>query len=336
MKRILITGAAGFVGSHVLKYFVESTDYDIVCMVRLKEAGDLNRLKDFQENPRVHFVYHDLRSDINPEVRERIGHIDYILHLAANSNVDRSISHPKEFFEDNVLGTVNLLEWLRLYMPKARMINFNTDEVFGPAPKGYKYKETDRMRGSNPYAGSKIGQFAAGYSYYVTYRQDPSDVNSPHLDIISTFTMNIFGPGQAPTKLIPKAIRLAKERKPMPVFAELNDKGELVGVGERHWLHSANVPEALHFLLQHGVSGELYNIVGTDELTNEEVVLAINKCLGYEALIEYVDFHKTRPGHDRRYAIDGAKLKELGWEPRIKFEEGIKQVIETEKLNKNV
>lgn len=318
MKRLLLTGAAGFVGSHVLKYLISNTDYEIVCLVRLREAGDLNRLKDFQDNPRISFIYHDLKYDLNTEVRERIGSIDYIIHLAANSNVDRSITHPREFYEDNVIGTVSLLEFMRLHQPKARLINFNTDEVFGPAPDGYKFKETDRMRGSNPYSGSKIGQFAAGYSHFITY----------DLDIISTFTMNIFGTGQAPTKIIPKAIRMAKERKPMPVFAELHE-GELVGVGTRHWLHSENVGEALVFLLNNGIKGELYNIVGTDELTNEEVVRSVNKLLGTEPLIEYVDFHKTRPGHDRRYAIDGAKLKSLGWEPKIKFEEGIKKVIDS-------
>ncbi len=319
MKRLLLTGAAGFVGSKVLKDIMSDTDWDVVCLIRLKEAGDLDRLKNFQDNSRIKFVYHDLKSDLNISVREYIGDIDYIIHLAANSNVDRSITHPKEFFEDNVMGTVNLLEYMRLYQPKARFINFNTDEVYGPAPEGYKFKETDRMRGSNPYSGSKIGQFGAGYSYFITYG----------LDIMSTFTMNIFGPDQAPTKLIPKAVKFARERKPMPVFAELAEDGKLKGVGTRHWLHVSNVGSALIFLIENGISGELYNIVGTDELSNEDVVISVNKVLGTEPLIEYVDFHKTRPGHDRRYAIDGTKLKELGWEPSIKFEEGIKSVIES-------
>ncbi len=315
-KTLLLTGAAGFVGSHVLRYLIKYTNYDIVCLVRLREAGDLNRLKDFQENPRIKFVYHDLKYDLNVAVREAIGNIDYIFHLAANSNVDRSISHPREFFEDNVMGTVSILDFLRLHQPHARLINFNTDEYYGPAPDGYKFTEEDRPRPSNPYSGSKVGQFGVGYSYFVTYG----------LDIINTFTMNIFGSGQAPTKLMPKAIRFAKERKPMPVFAELNGD-KLVSVGERHWLHVDNVGEALVFLLENGVKGELYNIVGTDELTNEDVVRAINKLMGIDPLIEYVDFHKTRPGHDRRYAIDGTKMKNLGWEPKIKFEEGIKNVI---------
>ncbi len=320
LKRVLLTGASGFVGSHVLRYLMDHTDFDVVCLIRLKEAGDLNRLKDFQENPRVHFVYHDLKYDVRESIRESIGDIDYILHLAANSNVDRSISHPKEFFEDNVMGTVNLLEYMRQYQPKARMINFGTDEVFGAALGGYKFKEDDRYRPGNPYSGSKAGQLMAGVCYVNTY----------NLDVITSYTMNIFGSGQAPTKLIPKAIKFAKERKAMPVFAEL-DNGKLVAVGSRHWLHVDNVGEALVFLLRNGVKGEHYNIVGVDELTNEDVVRTINKLLGTEPMIEYVDFHKTRPGHDRRYAIDGTKMKEMGWEPKITFEEGIKKVIESEK-----
>ncbi len=317
-KRLLLTGAAGFVGSHVLKYLRKNTMWDIVCLIRLKEAGDLDRLKDFQNVSGISFVYHDLKSDINESVREQIGHVDYILHLAANSNVDRSMKYPKEFFEDNVMGTVNLLEYMRLYQPKARMINFSTDEVYGPAPEGYKFPETAPFRPSNPYSGSKAAQIDAGHSYFVSFG----------LDIISTFTMNIFGPGQAPTKLIPKAIKHALNREEMPVFAEIKD-GNLVGVGSRHWLHVENVGEALVFLLENGVKGEYYNIVGTDELTNEAVVLTVNDLLGKEALIKYVDFHETRPGHDRRYAIDGAKLAEVGWEPKIKFQEGIKKVIES-------
>lgn len=316
-KRLLLTGAAGFVGSHVAKYLMDNTDFDVVCLVRLNNKGDLENLKVCAENPRFSFVYHDLKFDLNESVREHIGNVDYILHLGANSHVDRSIAHPKEFFEDNVIGTVNLLEFMRLYMPEARFINFSTDEVYGPAPEGYKYKEEDRFRPSNPYSASKAGQNMAGFAYFNTYS----------LDIINTYTMNIFGPNQNPEKLIPKAIKYALERKPMPVFAEL-DSGKLVSVGSRHWLDVRNVGESLVFLLQNGIKGESYNIVGTEEFTNEEIVRKINVLLGTEPLIEYVDFHKTRPGHDRRYAIDGTKLAELGWTPKMSFDEGIKNIID--------
>lgn len=317
MTRLLLTGGAGFVGSHVLKYFLKNTDWEIVALIRLNHAGDANRIKDTQGNERVTYVYHDLKYTINADLREQIGEVDYILNLAANSHVDRSITNPKEFFEDNVLGAVNMLEYLRLHMPKARYLNFNTDEVYGAAPEGYKYKETDRFSPSNPYSASKACQTMAAISYFKTYG----------LDIINTYTMNIFGPDQNKEKLIPKAIYNAKKRIPMPVFAQL-EGDTLVGVGTRHWLHVDNVGDALLFVLQNGVSGEAYNIVGTDELTNEEVVKAVNELLGTEPLIQYVDFHKTRKGHDRRYAIDGTKLAELGWIPKKGFKEGLKEVID--------
>ena len=329
-KRVLLTGAAGFVGSHVLKFLIQNTDWDIICLMRLNNAGDANRLKDTQGDKRITYLYHDLKYTINDSLREQIGHVDYILHLAANSHVDRSITNPKEFFEDNVMGAVNMLEFLRIYQPKARFINFSTDEVYGPAPEGYKFKETDRFHPSNPYSASKACQTMASIAYYTTYRQDSSDPHSEHLDIINTYTMNIFGPDQNKEKLIPKAIYNAKHQIPMPVFAEL-DGDKLVGVGTRHWLHVDNVGEALVFILKNGVSGEDYNIVGTDELSNEDIVRKINMFLGTEPLIKYVDFHKTRPGHDRRYAIDGQKLKELGWVPRINFEKGLKEVINQNK-----
>lgn len=315
-KRALLSGSAGFVGSHVLKYLLKNTDWDIVCLIRLNHAGNANRLADTQGNERVKYLYHDLKYIIHDELVEEIGHVDYILHLAANSHVDRSITNPKEFFEDNVLGTVNVLEFMRLYMPQARMINFSTDEVYGAAPEGYKYKETDRFSPSNPYSASKACQTMATISYIKTYG----------LDIINTYTMNIFGNFQNKEKLIPKAIYNAKNRIPMPVFAELSGD-TLVGVGTRHWLHVDNVGEAVVFVLENAPKGEDYNIVGTDELSNEYVVKRVNDILGTEPLIEYVDFHATRKGHDRRYAIDGAKLAALGWVPKKRFEEGLTEVI---------
>lgn len=318
--KVLLTGAAGFVGSHVLKYLIKNTNWDIVCLMRLNNAGDANRLKDTQNDKRITYLYHDLKYTINDSLREQIGEVEYILHLAANSHVDRSITNPREFFEDNVMGTLSMLEFLRLHMPKARFVNFSTDEVYGPAPEGYKFKETDKFNPSNPYSGSKACQTMAAMAYINTYK----------LDIINTYTMNIFGPDQNREKLIPKAIYNAKNRIEMPVFAEL-DGDKLVGVGTRHWLHVDNVGEALVYILTYGKIGEDYNIVGTDELSNEDVVREVNKLLGTEPLIKYVDFHKTRPGHDRRYAIDGAKLKELGWVPKKNFVEGLKEVIELNK-----
>lgn len=323
MKTVLLTGAAGFVGSHFVEHYLEKTDWNIICLVRTSTVGDLHKILD---NPklsnesfakRIRIVYCDLQYGINDTMNERIGKVDYIVHLAANSHVDRSIKEPVTFVLDNVLGTTRLLEWMRVHNPQARFLNFSTDEVYGPIEKPYKFKEEDRYRPSNPYAASKCGQSAMAHAYYVTYK----------LDVLNTYTMNIFGERQNPEKLIPKAIAKIQRQEAMPVFAELNEEGKLVGVGERHWLHARNAADATLYLLEKGVSGEHYNIVGDTELTNEEVVRTVAKIMGKEPIIEYVDFHKTRPGHDRRYALDGTKLKELGWVPPVTFEEAMTKVV---------
>lgn len=341
-KRVLITGIAGFVGSHVAEEILKTTDWEIVGLARLNYAGDLHRMADselYQDRDtadRVKMVYHDLKYVLNPGVVSRIGKVDYILHLAANSHVDRSITHPKEFFEDNVMGTVNLLEYMRLHQPNARLINFGTDEVFGPAPADYNFKEDDRYRPSNPYSGAKAGQMCAGHSYFVTYG----------LDIISTYTMNIFGERQNPEKLVALAIKRINEGTPIQIHCKLregvtvfdNGTGHLVTteprdveyVGERHWLHARNAANALVYLLENGVKGEHYNVVGDTELTNDEMVSLIGCMLNKDANLQYEDFHAARPGHDRRYALDGTKLKELGWIPPLDFESSLRNTIEWE------
>lgn len=322
-KRILITGIAGFVGHHVCEHILKNTDWEIVGMVRLNTVGDMHRLTnmDIMKQPayadRVKLVYHDLKYTINPTVHSYIGNVDYILHIAANSHVDRSITHPKEFFEDNVMGTVNMLEYMRLHQPTARMINFGTDEVFGPAPDGYDYKEDDRYRPSNPYSAAKAGQICAGHSYFVTYG----------LDIISTYTMNIFGERQNPEKFVGMCIKNAITGGTQKIHAKL-DNGNVVEVGQRHWLHARNAADALLFLLANGVKGEHYNVVGDTELENDEMAKIIAGYAGKDIKLEYVDFHKARPGHDRRYALDGTKLAQLGWKPPFSFEESMKKTVE--------
>lgn len=322
MDRVLLTGGCGFVGQGVLDFFLTYTDWEVVVLDRLNYASDIHNIIDNpcvrDNSDRVSFVYHDLKYKMPGSIVKKLGSFEYIVHLAANSHVDNSIQSPVIFFQDNVIGTVNLLEYVREFSPDARVINFGTDEVFGPAPDAYDFKEDDRWRPSNPYSASKCGQLAAGISYHVTYG----------LDIITTYTMNIFGPNQYPEKLIPKAIELAKRRKLMPVFSEIDNAGNLQAIGKRHWLYIENVGDAIVFILKNGMSGEHYNIVGTDELSNEEVVNIINGELGYEPLIEYVDFHKTRPGHDRRYALDGAKIEALGWTPQVSFKEGIRRILQ--------
>ena len=285
-KTILVTGAAGFLGSHFVEELLVNTDWNIVCLCRLTYVGDLERLLDSlhvkQHADRVKLVYHDLKFDIPPHIEESIGNVDYVVHIAANSHVDRSIVHPKQFFEDNVMGTVNLLEWYRKTNPSALFINYLTDEVFGPAPDNYDFKEDDRWRPSNPYSASKAGQGAAGIAYWNTY----------NLPIISTYTMNLYGARQ------------------------------------RHWLHARNAANATLFLLKHGKPGAHYNVVGDTERHNDDLVKAIAELMGKEARIQYVDCDKARPGHDKRYSLDGSKLRDMGWQQPIDFQTSLQTTIE--------
>lgn len=326
-KRILITGGAGFVGHHFIDEVISNTDWDIVALVRLNTVGDIQRIADSMKAregaDRIKIVWHDLRSPINPTVDARIGHIDYVCHLAANSHVDRSITHPVEFFEDNVMGTVNLLEWARRRQstnPVEKFLNFNTDEVFGPAPDGYDFKETDRMRPSNPYSGAKMGQWAAGYCYWITYK----------LPVISTHMMNIFGERQNSEKLVPKTIKKLLAGEPMTIHCKVEEDGSVSEIGLRHWLHARNAANATLFILQKGEAGEVYNIVGDTELNNLELVEMIAEVMGKKEQLEidYVDFHKTRPGHDRRYALCGEKLKNMGWVPPVDFKTSLQRTVQ--------
>lgn len=321
MTKILITGAAGFIGSHFVDEILENTNWDIVALCRISNIGDMDRLVNSAtfkaHQSRVTIVYHDLKFDIPQYLNEKIGKVDYIAHLAANSHVDRSIHYPKVFFEDNVIGTINLLEWYRNYHPEAVMLNFLTDEVFGPAPYDYNFKEDDRWRPSNPYSASKCGQGAAGISYNVTY----------HLPIITTYCMNIFGERQNSEKFISKCITNIQKNITIPIHSKLDENNKVEYVGERHWIYVRNCTDAILFLLRHGTHGDHYNIVGEKVLTNDNMALLISELMNKKAKLEYIDFHKTRPGHDRRYGLDGSKLTNLGWSPKISFAEGMSNTI---------
>lgn len=321
-KTILITGASGFLGSHFLEEVLVNTDWNIIALCRMTFVGDLQRIIDschVKENAhRVKLVFHDLKFELPPHTIEAIGHVDYVTHIAANSHVDRSIAHPRQFVEDNVIGTLNLLEWYRTYCPKALFINYLTDEVFGPAPEHYDFKEDDRWRPSNPYSASKAGQGALGIAYHNTYS----------LPIIHTYTMNLFGERQHKEKLVAKSILKIANSETVQIHAKLDDQGNVEYVGQRHWLHARNAANATLFLLKNGVAGEHYNVVGDTELHNDDLVKKIAKIMNKEPIIEYVDFSKSRPGHDRRYSLDGTKLNDMGWVQPLSFDESLQKTID--------
>lgn len=347
MKRVLISGGAGFIGSHIVNYLLQKTDWKLVLLDRLDTSGNLHRVTelDSYDPMRIEFNWWDLKSPINDSMSKRLGVVDDVIHLAASSHVDRSIEDPLSFIMDNVVGTTNLLMWAkgggmkRLDVPKSapetedgvtgpiiwskgaytgKFINFSTDEVFGPAAEGYAHIENDPHRPSNPYSASKSGQEAIGYAFWITYG----------LPVITTHTMNNFGQRQHPEKLVPSTIRNVINGQPQPIFAELNDKNELQGVGSRFWIHGKNTADAVKFLLEKGKSGESYNIIGFDELTNLEIAEKIAKIIGKPLIPKFVDFHSIRPGHDRRYALSGEKMKNMGWVPIVDFEDSLEETIE--------
>ena len=339
MKRVLITGGAGFIAHHLILYLLKKTDWEVISLDRLDYSGNLNRLDHIlselngEDKSRVKIVFHDLKSEINPWIKKEIGDIDFILHLAAGSHVDRSIDYPLEFVLDNVVGTANILEYARQVNELnklERFIYFSTDEVFGPAPKGVDYKENDRYNSTNPYSATKAGGEELAVAYENTY----------NLPIYITHTMNVFGERQHPEKFIPMCIKKIRDNELVTIHADKTKKIP----GSRHYIHAEDVAEAIHFLLVNkfkskvdygGAKCPKFNIVGSEELSNLNLAQIIANCQNKELKYEMVDFHSSRPGHDLRYSLSGEKMKKLGWQPSIKLTERIKQVVNWSLNNEN-
>ena len=339
MKRVLITGGAGFIAHHLIYYLLKNTDWEIVSLDRLDYSGNLNRLNDIlsefseKKKSRVKVVYHDLKSEINPWITKEIGTVNIILHLAAGSHVDRSIDFPMEFVLDNVVGTTNILEYARKINESQdleRFVYFSTDEVFGPAPKGVDYKENDRYNSTNPYSATKAGGEELSVAYENTYG----------LPVYITHTMNVFGERQHPEKFIPMCIKKIRDGELVTIHSDKTKKIP----GSRHYIHAEDVAEAIYFILTNNLENKVdfggakcpkFNIVGSEELNNLELAKIIADSQGKELNYEMVDFHSSRPGHDLRYSLSGEKMKQLGWQPSIKLTERIKQVVHWSLNNQN-
>lgn len=316
-KTILITGGAGFIAHHLIDKLLAETDYRIVSLDRLDYSGNLNRLNEVvmsypaKERKRIRIIHHDLKAELNPQIRSMIGKVDLIAHLAAGSHVDRSISYPMDFVMDNVVGTVNLLDYARNLDSLDLFAYFSTDEIFGPAPVGIAYKENDRYNSTNPYSASKAAAEEMVVAYENTYK----------VPCIITHTMNVFGERQHPEKYIPLCIKRVRDNQKITVHSN----PERTLAGSRHYIHARDVADALMFLYSVDISKlpadyggakcQKFNIVGATELNNLELAQFIADVQGKPLNYELVDFHSSRPGHDLRYALDGTKMKELGWTP---------------------
>lgn len=318
----VLTGSAGFVGVHIVAYLLEKTDWELILIDRLDFSGTLSRINELVTTPehkkRVKFVFHDLKAEINEFTSKSIGEVEYIIHLAANSSVIRSIEDPLSCIMDTVIGTTNLLNWSRKQTTLKKFINFSTDESFGAALIGVNHIENDPHKPSNPYAAAKAAQEDIGYSFFITY----------NLPVITTHTMNNFSILQHPEKLVPQVIKNVLSGTPQPIYAKLNATGQLEAVGSRFWLHTRNTASAVLFLLEKGSPGEAYNIIGFDELTNLEMAEKIADIIGKPLIYKFVDVYKVRNGHDVRYSLDGSKMRDMGWKPEISFDESLKQTVE--------
>lgn len=322
MKNILVTGGAGFIGSNFVKHMLGAYDYSIINIDSLTYAGNLENLKDVENNPKYTFVKADIRDReaLNKIFAEY--QIDTVVNFAAESHVDRSIEDPEIFLSTNVLGTQALLDtakkyWkvnpddkhCRLFKEGVKYLQVSTDEVYGTLGKEGMFTETTPLAPNSPYSASKTSADLVVRAYYETFG----------MPINITRCSNNYGPYQFPEKLIPLMINNCLHNKELPVYGD--------GMQIRDWLHVKDHCTGIDTVLHKGKIGEVYNIGGNNEKANIEIVKLIIKNLGKsEDLIKYV---QDRPGHDRRYAIDNTKITtELGWKPSYTFEQGIKETIE--------
>lgn len=330
MKRVLLTGASGFFGSHLLRHLLINTDWEFVCPCSWQHKGTPERIDNALvgiDKNRVKVITHDLTAPFTEITKKRIGNIDYILNIASNSHVNRSIDNPSEFIIGNTLLAFNMLELARELKPEV-FLQFSTDEVYGVAPEGVNHKEWSTIIPSNPYSASKAAQEAIAISYWRTYG----------VPVIITNTMNLFGETQDPEKYTAKLIKKIYDGEEVTVHGSENN------IGSRFYLHARNGADAVFFILKNlppkmynegeNLVPDRYNIVGDIEMNNLDLAKLVANILGKDLKYKLVDFHLGRPGHDRRYALDGSKLKELGWSAPMNFEESLKKSIEWTLKNK--
>ena len=316
MKKILVTGGAGFIGSNFVRYMLNKyQDYKIVNLDLLTYAGNIKSLDDVKDNPNYLFVKGDIADNKLVDKIVSDNKIDVIINFAAESHVDRSITNPDIFVKTNVLGTQNLLEVAKKYKTE-KFFQISTDEVYGSLGKTGFFTEKTPLSPNSPYSASKASADLLVMAYHHTFG----------LNVNITRCSNNYGPYQFPEKLIPLFITNALDNKQVPLYGD--------GLNIRDWLFVEDHCSAIDTVLHKGKNGEIYNVGGNNEKTNKYITDTILKYLGKDSsLIKYV---ADRLGHDRRYAIDATKIKEeLGWQPQYKFEQAIEKTIEWYLNNKD-
>jgi dTDP-glucose 4,6-dehydratase len=308
--RLLVCGGAGFIGSNFVRLRLREHDDEVVVLDKLTYAGREENFHDFAEDPRFRFLHGAIEDPqavakaLEDGAPGGAGPIEAIVNFAAETHVDRSIAEPDAFVRTHAQGTYVLLEAAR--ERALRYVQVSTDEVYGSIEDG-SFTEDSPLRPSSPYSATKTGADLLVQSYFHTYGLPATICRGS----------NNYGPYQYPEKLIPLMILNALHGDPLPVYGD--------GMQVRNWIHATDFGRAIGHVLEHGSPGEVYNAGGPDECPNMEVVRRIIKLTGAEeSLIEHVT---DRPGHDRRYSLSSAKVRALGWEPRVRFAEGLEQTV---------
>lgn len=324
-KKILITGVAGFIGSHFFEHVLANTDWEIIGIDSWRHKGISERISESKYYHeycyRVKIYTHDLTTPISDVLKEKIGKVDYVVNFASQSHVDRSITDPVPFVQNNVDLILYMLEYIKEMKPE-KFIQIGTDEVYGPTDGVTAHPEWSAIKPSNPYSASKACQEAIAISYWRTYG----------LPIILTNIMNTFGERQDPEKFVPMVIKKVVSDEEVVIHSDPTGQNP----GSRFWLHARNTSDALLFILNK-VKPESYpevdrpsrfNIVGERQISNLGIAQMIAQILGKELKYKLVDAHSSRPGHDLHYGLSGDKLKELGYEYPVNLEQSMKRTIE--------
>lgn len=322
-KNILITGGCGFIGHHFVEHIFASTDWNIIVLDKLTYASHgLARLRDTGalESTRVKIFTYDLSHPLSIGLKKELGDVNYIVHMAADTHVDNSISTPVSFIENNIMSTVHMLEYARTLQNLEIFFYFSTDEVYGPALGDKLFMEDERHNPTNPYSASKSGAEQICVAYHNTYNVPVMRIN----------VMNAMGERQHVEKFIPKVIKKVLNDELIEIHSYPDKKTS----GTRYYIHARNIAAGVLFLLENGTIGESYNLTGEKEVSNLEMAQLIADTIGKNLNYKMVDFHSDRPGHDLRYGLDGDKMKKMGWKLPVDFKTSIRNTVKWTIVNK--
>lgn len=342
-KKVLLSGSSGFIGSHILRYLLDETDWDVVCLVTFRHKGKSGRLDialEGHDPSRVKVLFHDLQGPVSAQTDAEIGPINYVFSVASDSHVDRSLVEPVEFMQRNVAIVTNLAEWAR-HRDIEALIHLSTDEVYGPAKEGQSHREwADPIKPSNSYSASKAAQEAYLFSCWRAF----------DLPLILMNLMNQVGQTQDPEKFVPKVLSAVLKGEEILLHASPDGV-----VGTRMYMHPKNLASAMVFVLQkfsrgnnilgwpfhddpnstvetlrYSEGGELpfrFHVAGT-EISNDHLAHKVAEIAGKPLHARVVDAKTSRPGHDLRYALDDSKIRRLGWTPPTTLDEAVKETVE--------